>query len=218
MDFCSEYPRLDPAHQDSFRRVVTRLLSGRVLTPGPPLKPDADWRFTERHKELIDAYLRIGGWRLDLDQTLRLCRAVHEAREQRVHFSKLESLVLVTLRIVYHEQMRLATEDGRCELRIGELKERLVQFGREPNQLPRRGLADAVKRLHRHSLVEIERGFEGADDELIVVSPLIERVLPPDRIQDLHDRVRSYNSEPARADADPEDDRSGEEPAEEDAG
>ena len=56
--------------------------------PGPAMQPDADWRFAERHRELIDAYLRVGGWRLEVDLGLRLCRAVHESGEQRVRLSK----------------------------------------------------------------------------------------------------------------------------------
>ena len=194
MDFCVEYPRLEPAEQDRFRRVVTRLLGGHVLEPGSPLRPDPDWRFAERHRELVDAYLRIGGWRFDIDLGLRLGRAVHEAGEQRVRFNKLESLVLCLLRLAYHEQMRAASEAARCELRVGELKERMIQAGRPASQVTRRAVFEALRRLARHSLVTIDRGFAGEDGERFVVSPLVEKVLPPDRIGEIGERVRSYRA------------------------
>ena len=192
MDFCSEFPKLEPAQQERFRAVATRLLSGHVLTPGGALQPDPDWRFAERNRDLIDSYLRIGGWRLDIDLGLRLCRAVHEAGEQRVRFNKLESLILCMLRLVYHEQMQQASEETRCELSVGTLRERLIQSGRPVAQLQRRAVADALRRLHRHSLIEIERGFDGQDGETVVVAPLIEKVLPPDRIAEMAERVRAY--------------------------
>src|SRR5260370_24255262 len=94
MDFFEDYPRLESAQQERFKRVVTRLLAGEVLTPGSPLEPDPDWRFAERFRELIDCYLRIGGWGFDLDSTLRLRRAVHETGAPRARFSKLQSLGL----------------------------------------------------------------------------------------------------------------------------
>ncbi len=197
MDFCSDFPKLEASQQERFRAVATRLLSGHVLTPGSPLQPDPDWRFAERHRDLIDSYLRIGGWRLDVDLGLRLCRAVHEAGEQRVRFNKLESLILCMLRLAYHEQMQQASEESRCELSVGTLRERLIQSGRPVAQLQRRAVADALRRLHRHSLIEIERGFSGEDGETFVVSPLIEKVLPPDRIAELADRVRLYTASPA---------------------
>src|SRR6266446_6296289 len=119
MDFLDDYPQLEPAQKDRFQHVVTRLLSGEVLTPGSPLKPDADWRFAERFRDLIDSYLRIGGWRFDIDLGLRLARAVHESGAQRVRFSKLESLLLCSLRLHYHEQMRIAAEEEGCEISVG---------------------------------------------------------------------------------------------------
>lgn len=205
MDFAGEYPKLEPAQQERFREIVTRLLSGHVLTPGPALRPDADWRYAERHRELIDAYLRIGGWRLDIDLSLRLCRAVHESGEQRVRLTKLESLVLCSLRLAYHEEMRAMSDDARCELSVGSLRERLIHAGRPASSLTRRALEHALRRLARHSLVQIERGFAGEDTERFVVTPLIERVLPADRIAELADRVRAYVRGEAAGGADRED-------------
>lgn len=98
---------------------------------------------------MIDAYLRIGGWRLEMDLGLRLCRAIHESGEQRVRLSKLESLVLCTLRLAYHEQMQQVSEDARCELSVGALRERLIQSGKPAAQLSRHALEHALRRLAR---------------------------------------------------------------------
>ena len=204
MDFVVEYPKLEPAQQERFREVVTRLLSGHVLTPGSALRPDPDWRFAERYRDLLDGYLRIGGWRLDIDLGLRLCRAVHESGEQRVRLNKLESLVLCTLRLAYHEQMQQVAEDVRCELTVGALRERLIQAGRPAWSLSRRALEQALRRLARHSLVGIDRRFAGEDAEVVAVNALIEKVLPPDRIADIATRVRQYTGSDAAAEGDEE--------------
>lgn len=192
MEFVEDYPKLEPAQRDRFQQVITRLLAGEVLAPGSPLKPDPDWRFAERFRELIDSYLRVGGWRFDIDLGLRLARAVHEVGTQRVRFSKLESLLLCSLRLYYHEQMRLSSEEERCEISIGMLRERLVHAGKPVVQLSMRVLAPAVRRLARHSLVQVTRGFEGRDDELLVVMPLVEKVLPADRIQEIEQKIKTY--------------------------
>jgi DNA-binding transcriptional ArsR family regulator len=202
-DFCLEYPKLEHAQREHFRRVVTRLLSGHVITPGEALRPDRDWRFAERHQELIDGYLRIGGWRMDLDRSNQQCRAVHEAGEQRVRFNKLESLVLCSLRLIYHEQMRAADETERCVLKVGELRERLALAGRSSSSIQRRALSDALKRLQRHALVALDRGFQGEDAESITVSPLIAKVLAPDKVAELARRVRAYASPSAEVGDDP---------------
>jgi hypothetical protein len=204
MDFIEDYPKLEAAQKDHFQRVVTRLLSGAVLAPGSPLAGiDPDWRFAERYRELIDSYLRLGGWRLDIDLGLRMARAVHEAGVQRVRFSKLESLLLCALRLYYHEQMRLSTEEERCEISAGELRERLIHAGKPAAQLSPRALAHAMRRLARHSLVRIERGFEAQDQETVIVEPLIEKVLPPDKIGDIEQKIRAYTAAAVQAEAAP---------------
>jgi len=220
MEFLEAYPQLEPAQRDRFQQVVTRLLSGEILTPGSPLKPDHDWRFAERYRDVIDSYLRYGGWRFDIDLGLRLARAVHETGAQRVRFSKLESLLLCVLRLHYHEQMRVAADEDRCEITVGMLRERLVHAGRPASKLSARTLAPSLRRLARHSLVAVERGFEASDDEVIVVSSLIEKVLPPDRIQEIEERVRAYVATRSAASAPGDDERgeADEEEAEEGSG
>jgi hypothetical protein len=196
MDFFEDYPKLEPAQKDHFQTVVTRLLSGAVLTPGSPLKVDPDWRFSERYRELIDSYLSLGGWRFDIDLGLRMARAVHEGGSQRVRFTKLESLVLCALRLYYHEQMRVATDQERCDIAAGEIRERLIQAGKPASQLSPRQLAHALRRLARHSLVRIDRGFEGQDHERVVVDALVEKVLPADKIHEIEQKIRNYSSRP----------------------
>jgi Domain of unknown function (DUF4194) len=194
MNFLEDYAKLESTQQERFQRLVTRLLGGEVITPGSPLQPDPDWRFAERYRDLVDSYLRIGGWGFDLDPTLRLARAVHETGTQRVRFSKLESLVLCTLRLHYHEQMRLAAEEDRCDITVGQLRERLVHAGKPIAQLSTRALAHALRKLARHSLVGVGRGFDADDDAVIEVKPLVEKVLPNDRIQEIAERIKAYVS------------------------
>jgi DNA-binding transcriptional ArsR family regulator len=123
---------------------------------------------------------------------LRLCRAMHESGKQRVRFSKFESLVLCVLRLVYHEQMQQVRDEERCDLSVGELRERLIQSGKPPSHVTRRAIEVALRRLAKHGLVDIERGFTAEDAQRIIVEPVIERVLPPDRIADIASKVRTY--------------------------
>jgi hypothetical protein len=192
MSFFDDFPALDPRAQEQFRLSVTRLLAGDVIGPGSGIAPSASWRFVERHQDLIEEYLRIGGWRLELDPTMRIARAVHLTGEHRVRLNKLESLVMLMLRLIYHERMEEVGDDLRCEVSVGELRERLIHEGKPAHQLSRRALAVALVRLARHSVVELPRGFAGEDREALVVTPLIEKVLPPERIRQYHDRVREY--------------------------
>lgn len=209
MSFFDDFPALDPRAQELFRLSVTRLLAGDVIIPGSGIAPSAAWRFVERHQDMIEEYLRIGGWRLELDEAMRMARAVHLTGEHRVRLNKLESLVILMLRLIYHERMEEVGDELRCEVPVGELRERLIHEGKSAQQLSRRALAAALVRLARHSVVELPRSFVGVDRETVVVTPLIEKVLPPERIRQYHDRVREYLA-PERAGAGEDEEEAGE--------
>jgi hypothetical protein len=98
------------------------------------------------------------------------------------------------LRLHYHEQMRLAAEEDRCDITVGLLRERLAHAGKPIAQLSARALGQAVRRLARHSIVRIARGFDTEDDAVIEVTPLVEKVLPDDRIQEIAQRIKAYVS------------------------
>lgn len=195
MPFFEEFSRLEPLQTERFKAVISRLLAGEIVTPGEALRPDPDWRFAETYSDLLDGYLRMGGWRLELDRTLRLCRAIHESGQQRVRFNKLESLVLCMLRLMYHEDMQQASGRATCEVTTGAIRERLIQAGKPAHQLSRGNLAEAIRRLSRAHLVGVERGFEGTDPEKVTILPVVEKVLPPDRIQALAELTQAYLSE-----------------------
>src|SRR5205823_6173652 len=74
----------------------------------------------------------------------------------------------------------------------GLLRERLVHAGKPAIQLSARVLTQGLRRLARHSLLQAPRGFEGRDDEVVLVLPLIEKVLPPDRIQEIEQKIKAY--------------------------
>ena len=90
--------------------------------------------------------------------------------------------------------MRLATEEDRCDITVGLLRERLVHAGRPAAQLSSRALGQALRKLARHSLVRVARGFDADDEAVIEVTPLVEKVLPDDRIREIAERIKAYVS------------------------
>ena len=184
-EFLEQLKALPPDRHDRFQRVVSRLLSGEVLSPGPnPLAtPDPDWRFLERHLSLVDAYLKVAGWQVDFMPIHRVARAIHAGGSHRVRFTLLESLIACILRQVYHEQMAAGGREATCEVSAGDLRERLAVAQKSSVPQTRKNIAGALRRLNRFGLVFVEWGFAAEDEETITVQPLIEAVLSDDEVR-----------------------------------
>lgn len=177
--------------------------------PGSPMKPDPDWTFVERYHPLVSSYLDVGDWDLDFRHKPPMARAVHRSAKLRARFNKFQSMVTLALRIVYHEQMGASSDREDCVVTVKELRDRLHQEGLPPSQLSARRLRDALRTLGRHQLVRFPRGFRALDDEQVVVTPVMEAVLP-ENLAEYRARLTKYAStHDTKQHADPDDDGSG---------
>jgi hypothetical protein len=166
-----------------FQRVVSRLLSGDVISPGDnPLAPvDPDWRFLERHSQLVEAYLSIAGWNVQYLAQQKFARAVHSQGHHRVRFTLLESLLACLCRQRYHEQMLDAETDGKCEISVGDIRER-ISIARKGNPPGKQLIEEAFKKLRKYGLVEFDSDFEADDYQLVCIKPLVEVVLSMEQV------------------------------------
>jgi hypothetical protein len=189
--------RLSADQQERFERVVNRLMGGVVLTPGenPLTMPDADWRFLERHLHLVEGYLGIAGWTVDYHPEHRMARAIHKEGKHRVRFNLLESLVVCILRLAYHEQMAGGGTDEQCEVTTGDLRERIAQAHRTSAAIARTKLAQAIRKLKRYGIVDVQWGYDAEDYEMIRVLPMIEMVLSNDTVHRFFERYANPSGE-----------------------
>jgi hypothetical protein len=183
-DFCEAYPKLAPRLQSRFRNTVSRLLAGRILTPGGAFDPDEDWSFLIRHSSLVESYLAIAGWRIQLDRSLGVARVVSDMGDQRASLNKLDSWILCVARLAWHEQRTSLSEDTRCTLAIDNLRERLVRFGAPVAAVSRNRLREAIRRLARFDLIAPPPGFTAHDTDELIVSPVVEKIITVDRVSE----------------------------------
>lgn len=198
MDFCTVYPTLGTNAQARFRETVTRLLAGDVVTPGGALTVHPDWRFLEQHQGLVDSYLRIGGWALEMDAKLQLARAYHVAGAHRVRFNKATSMALCAARLVYHRHMGDITRETECRTTAGELLEQLRMAAMRETPLSLTNFKAACRKLRQHRLLDFDRGFTGDDADTIVIRPLIEKVITNLTLEDFTTRLQSYTTSDTR--------------------
>lgn len=185
--------QLTTAEISRLQDVLSTLFSGRVITPGnrgPMAAPDPKWQFLRRHEDLVDAYLRVIGWSLDLNPQLRLARLVHLEGRHRVRFRADESLLILILRQSYHEHMAGLDDERECVVKIGDIRERFAAARRTSAPVSDSQIKKMLSRLARYDLVEIPWGFTPADDAEITILPLIERVVSPDEIERFYKAYR----------------------------
>lgn len=102
--------KLSRADQDQFAKVINSLLLSSFCVRDyfdkreKTIKINGDFRFIERHYELIESYLSYSGWRFEKDLLAGVFYIINEFEDNRIRFDREVSLILFVLRLVYENE------------------------------------------------------------------------------------------------------------------
>jgi hypothetical protein len=101
---------LSRQEQDEFARVVNNLLLTSFCVRDyydnreKTIKINPDFRFIERHFDLINEYLSFSGWEVEKDLLSGVFNLVNEYGQNRIKFDREVSLILFVLRLIYETE------------------------------------------------------------------------------------------------------------------
>ena len=196
MDFIKDYQSLEEAKKRVFAEAVQRLQTETFVLRGESLNPDKTYRFIEQHEDMIDGYLQIAGWRLQVDRPNGIARLYHPEGRGRVSFNKSESILLCLLRLIYHERMKDITEVSDVVVTLGELQERLTHLTpKAGDYMTKRVLRPSLRKFEHFCLIQLPDGRLNFDPDFeITILPTIDAAVHRQNIKDVSSRIREYLS------------------------
>jgi len=102
--------KLSRADQDQFARVINSLLLSSFCVRDyfdrreKTIKINSEFRFIERHFDLMASYLAYSGWRLEKDLLAGVFYIINEFEDNRIRFDRETSLILFVLRLIYETE------------------------------------------------------------------------------------------------------------------
>lgn len=102
--------QLSRQDQDEFARVVNNLLLSSFCVRDyydrreKTIKINPDFRFIERHYDLINDYLSFSGWTVEKDLISGVFNLINEYGQNRIRFDREVSLILFVLRLIYETE------------------------------------------------------------------------------------------------------------------
>ncbi len=102
--------KLSRADQDQFARVINSLLLSSFCVRDyfdrreKTIKINSDFRFIERHFDVMESYLSYSGWRLEKDLLAGVFYIINEFEDNRIRFDREVSLILFVLRLIYENE------------------------------------------------------------------------------------------------------------------
>ncbi|MGI6644383.1 MAG: DUF4194 domain-containing protein [Bacilli bacterium] len=102
--------QLSRQDQEEFARVVNNLLLTSFCVRDyydrreKTIKINPDFRFIERHFDLISDYLSFSGWTIEKDLISGVFNLINDYGQNRVRFDRETSLILFVLRLIYETE------------------------------------------------------------------------------------------------------------------
>lgn len=110
--------KLSRADQDQFARVINSLLLSSFCVRDyfdrreKTIKINSDFRFIERHFDVMESYLSYSGWRLEKDLLAGVFYIINEFEDNRIRFDREVSLILFVLRLIYENEKSESSQSG----------------------------------------------------------------------------------------------------------
>ena len=108
--FSEDFSKLSGSDQTKFAEIVNKLLLKGFIVRDifdnreKLIRVNPDFRFVERHYDLINDYLKFAGWVFNKDLILGVFSLYNEYEDKRIRIDRETSLILFTLRLIYEDE------------------------------------------------------------------------------------------------------------------
>jgi hypothetical protein len=182
------YQKLSESDRESFRIALHLLLTESFLIRSLESHSRA-YRFAAANTEIIDAYLELAGWSLRKDEHLGVI-SFQGPPSARLQLKKDESIFLLVLRLLYEEKAGELVIHGERTVRQEEVQDRLrtiadLSYKKTP-------FVSLLRRFQALRLIQVV-GSEEDPEATVILFPSIPFVLDGVSLDDIAERIDSYN-------------------------
>lgn len=185
--FIEEFQKLDDRGRRIFTESLQELQRHCFVLRGGAIRSDPRYSFIEKNEELVSSYLALSGWRLHLDRELGVARMFHPENSGKVRFKKDETIALLVLRLLYHENKQKASESPDTVITVGTLREKMHQLLPEGTLRPflgRKVMGNLLRRFEHFRIVSFPKSsFQIDDDTLLVLEPVLEHLVAANSVE-----------------------------------
>ena len=160
--FEEEFIKLSHSDQNEFARVVNALMLKSFVvresfdSREKMMKINPEYRFLERHFELVENYLKYSGWLLEKDVASGVIAISNEDEQNRLRIDRETSLVMFTLRLIYETQKAESNSAGESlYMTTAELLKTMIEYGitMQGKRLTGRLLGRSLRFMANHNII-----------------------------------------------------------------
>lgn len=191
-EFTKKYLSLNDTKKNNFSRLCNKLLNENfIYFSNNDLNDKNDYYAILELKDLISNYFKLLDFELINVDTYKIFYLKTTADRNRIRLKKLETVILLVLRLLYHKGRLNINLSSDMKTTLGELTQEINKTGIFKNNLTKTEFLSALKTLRRYKLIYFSFN-ELNEDNVILIYPTILYVVTIDDIDLLNEKIKKY--------------------------
>lgn len=189
--FINEYQKLKEGEKTDVSRICNKLLQVNLITKRKASDAN-DYRFILAYKEVFEAFLALLDFELIIRRDTEVIYIVNESNFNHLRLRKVESVLLLVIRIIYQRKKDNVTLGEDVEIFLYEIHDELTKIGYLDNKrITKNELKPALVMFRNYNLIDyIDTGLH--DDCRIKIYPTILYVTDFESIKGVINKLEGY--------------------------
>lgn len=180
--------------QENFKRICNKLFSSCFLCKRNE-GTKSDYYFVLRHREIFDQYIKILGFKIDINDEYGVVQLVNTQNTNRLNLKLYESIILIILRIIYDEKKRELSLANDVIAMVGEIQDKFMALKIRDKIIDKTTLNNSLRLFKRFNLIEpLDKDLTREDSRLILYDSILMAVRVDD-IKDAFKKLELYRKE-----------------------
>ncbi len=189
--FYKEYLKISEKDIDKFVILVNKLINVNYLTAFKE-EDKNDYYFINNYLNAFSNYFLLGGREL-IHYPNQKTFVLNSPYSSKLSLNKINSLILLLLRLLYIEKMHDISLDNQVSITVGDLQAKFEQLAISQNDRLKIGeLSESLRIFKKYNIIHYKGNDFQNDDVIITIYPTIQYAVSIDDIKLIVDKINSY--------------------------
>lgn len=188
------YEQFNTSQKEQFAKVANKLLSHCFICRA--IENDrSDYYFIQRNIKTFEDYFAVSGWEIDLDSDNGVAHLINLQNRNRYNFKLLESILLLSIRLIYHEKRQELSQTKDIIMTMNDLHTKVNTYKMQDRLVDKTSIQNAMRLFRRFHLIDwIDKDLSDSECR-IKLYPSLLKAVKVDDIRTVVEKIESYKGD-----------------------
>jgi len=186
-------------NKEAFKKVCNKLLSVCFICKK---KEDtkSDYYFIESNLEPLNEYLDLLGYEIELNKSMGVAQLTNKFNNNKVNLKLIDSIMLLILRILYHEKMEELSLAEDIMIQISDIQDKFLALEFQDKIVDKTKLLESLRTLKKFNIIQNLDSNMTLGDSRIIIYPSILMAVRMEDITKVYEKLNTYKRKEVKED------------------